>query len=77
MTQATAYHSQTFTQLIAQDRLPLVAKAAVRFAYVVTVWDQRHRGRVALKHLDPHLLRDIGVAPEDARRESSRHFWQL
>lgn len=31
--------------------------------------------RRALSHLDLHILRDIGVTPEQARREASRPGW--
>ncbi|NIZ10472.1 DUF1127 domain-containing protein [Pseudooceanicola sp. HF7] len=34
-----------------------------------------HRERRALHHLDEALLRDIGISPEEARRESARPAW--
>lgn len=39
-------------------------------------WRRRIAARRALSKLDPHLLRDIGLSDVDARRESTRHFWQ-
>ena len=31
--------------------------------------------RRALSHLDIHILRDIGITPEQARREANRPGW--
>lgn len=36
-----------------------------------------HRQRRALSELDARLLRDIGVPPEDARREAARPAWDV
>lgn len=33
------------------------------------------RQRRALADLDDHLLRDIGVSPEEARKEAARPMW--
>ena len=75
MTQANAPTPMTFAKLVAQDRLPLIAQVAVRFAYVVTLWEQRRRSRIALSHLDQKLLNDIGVTRAQARKEAERNFW--
>lgn len=31
--------------------------------------------RVRLAELEPHILRDIGLTPEEAAAEASRPFW--
>lgn len=36
----------------------------------------RRRDRQRLGKLDAHLLRDIGLDPQDARRECGKPFWQ-
>ncbi|TKT69149.1 DUF1127 domain-containing protein [Aquamicrobium sp. LC103] len=36
----------------------------------------RHLQRRHLADLDDHLLRDIGVTPEQRRAECSRPFWR-
>lgn len=36
----------------------------------------RRRDRTRLAHLDAHLLRDIGMDPQEARRECAKPFWQ-
>nr|WP_209877680.1 DUF1127 domain-containing protein [Azospirillum soli] len=37
---------------------------------------ERSRQRRALANLDDHLLRDIGVTQDHARRESEKPFWK-
>lgn len=46
-----------------RPRLGLFARLALR------------RSRARLGHLDDHLLRDIGLTPEQAQREADRSFW--
>ena len=36
----------------------------------------RRRDRQRLARLDAHLLRDIGIDAQDARRECAKPFWQ-
>ncbi len=43
---------------------------------MMTVWEKRLRDRAALRDMDSHLLRDIGLAPEDAAREAAKPFWR-
>ncbi len=57
--------------------LPLRSRPAL-FARVLTAFSNamtRRRDRHRLAHLDPHLLRDIGLDPQDARRECAKPFW--
>jgi uncharacterized protein YjiS (DUF1127 family) len=42
----------------------------------IRLWMQRARQRQALAELGPHLLRDIAVSYEEARREARKPFWQ-
>jgi uncharacterized protein YjiS (DUF1127 family) len=39
------------------------------------VWSERRRTRLHLKHLDDHLLRDIGLDRLTAQKEANRKFW--
>ena len=39
-------------------------------------WYDRHLQRRDLSEIDDHLLRDIGLTPEDVRRECAKSFWQ-
>ena len=45
------------------------------FAALVAMWTRRARTRQALKHLDAHMLRDIGLTDFEVRREVERPFW--
>lgn len=40
------------------------------------MWLMRHRSRQGLAQLEPYLLRDIGVTPEEAHRELTKPFWR-
>ncbi len=42
----------------------------------VLTWQARRHGRRALTGLDAHLLRDIGLTPEDAASEVGKPFWR-
>ncbi|WP_417524166.1 DUF1127 domain-containing protein [Marinovum sp.] len=57
---------------------PLTPFAAVAFKLVVALakWETNHRTRTKLKHLDDHMLRDIGVTRDLADQEAARPFWQ-
>lgn len=58
--------------------LPLRARQGF-FARVLTAVSTaltRRRERNRLAHLDGHLLRDIGMDPQEARRECAKPFWQ-
>ncbi|RWM16067.1 MAG: DUF1127 domain-containing protein [Mesorhizobium sp.] len=39
-------------------------------------WYDRHLQRLDLAEIDEHLLRDLGLTPEDVRRECAKSFWQ-
>lgn len=39
-------------------------------------WLERRRQRRALRDLDDHLLRDIGLDRSDALREGRKPFWR-
>ncbi|MGJ3260023.1 MAG: DUF1127 domain-containing protein [Rhodospirillales bacterium] len=40
------------------------------------VWEARLRERQHLAQLDPRILDDMGMTPEDAARESAKPFWR-
>lgn len=39
-------------------------------------WLDAARSRQTLDELDEHLLRDIGLTRDEARREARKFFWQ-
>ena len=55
--------------------LPLLAAVAVKFAVVVTKWDQNRKTRRHLRQLEPHLLKDIGLDAHTAHQEAAKPFW--
>jgi uncharacterized protein YjiS (DUF1127 family) len=42
----------------------------------LAVWGGRRKQRLDLADLDEHLLRDIGVTRQEARRECEKRFWR-
>ncbi|GHC43746.1 DUF1127 domain-containing protein [Neogemmobacter tilapiae] len=62
-----------FTQPL---RLVFRALEGARVSKVVTAWAARQQTRGALKRLDPHLLRDIGLNQNDAHAECAKPFWR-
>lgn len=50
-------------------QLTLAALRLARLRY------DRHRQRLDLSLLDDHALRDIGLSPEEVRRECAKPFW--
>lgn len=72
-----AMHNPALTLLNTSPRLPVIAALAVRFAAIVTKWEQRRRTRINLGQLDDRLLNDVGVTPMQAHRETRRLFWQI
>ncbi len=72
-----AMHNPALLLLNDSPRLPLIAALAVRFAAIVTQWEQRRRSRVNLGRLDDRLLRDVGLTRYQADTETSRYFWMM
>ncbi len=56
--------------------LPPFSRIVLAVALTVVAWETRRRTRLAIRHLDAHLLRDIGLDPLDARTEAQKPFWQ-
>ncbi len=72
-----AMHNSALMLLNTSPRLPVVALLAVRFAAVITQWEQRRRSRINLGRLDDRLLMDVGLSRPQARNETRRYFWQI
>ena len=58
--------------------LPLAARTSLsaRLTLALTEARNRRRERHMLANLDPHLLRDIGLTPDQVRAEASKPFWR-
>jgi len=68
--------TQHFATLTAHQPLPPLARVVFALAVTVLKWEQRQQTRRALNRLDPHMLADIGLSPQDARMECKKAFWQ-
>ncbi|WP_040777880.1 DUF1127 domain-containing protein [Planktotalea sp.] len=76
MLQSRALISADLAFLDQHRPMPLLATLAVRVAVTSSKWATRYRTRLALKDLDAHLLRDIGVTQETASIEANKRFWR-
>ncbi|WP_425038952.1 DUF1127 domain-containing protein [Primorskyibacter sp. S187A] len=73
MTQLQPASALTYLQ---NRPLTPAASVALFVAVALVSWAERRRTRIALKHLDDHLLDDIGVTRAQASKEVERPFWQ-
>ena len=70
------HHTDALTFLANRPLTPF-STFALRAVVLIVSWQERGRTRKALHQLDDHLLKDIGLTPEEASREVARPFWQL
>ena len=54
----------------------MVAGKLQHMAAVLKRWKQNHQTRQQLRHMDAHLLKDIGISHADMIEEASKRFWQ-
>lgn len=59
-----------------RQTMPVLAHLAITFAVYLTAWDHRRRSRQALRNLDDHMLRDIGLTASTAHIEADKPFWK-
>ncbi len=57
------------------DTPDTVGAALGRTLVAVKTWHDRYVQRCELANLDAHMLRDIGITPEQARHEAGKPFW--
>lgn len=57
-------------------QLPPLTAMALGIVVLVAKWEERRRTRRALKRLEPHLLRDVGLSQDDVARELGQRFRQ-
>ncbi len=43
---------------------------------LLATWQQRVAMRHKLRHLDDHILKDIGISRADMEREAAKSFWR-
>ncbi|WP_020592005.1 DUF1127 domain-containing protein [Kiloniella laminariae] len=46
-------------------------------ASVLLAWQERLNERAALREIDSHLLRDMGISAEEAQKEAAKPFWSI
>jgi len=47
-----------------------------RISDILIIWQRRLIMRNALTRMEPYLLDDMGISPEDATREAAKPFWR-
>ena len=55
---------------------PELAPVLSNLIDTVAIWIVRRHQRRALAALDDHLLNDVGLSREQARREAAKPFWK-
>lgn len=56
--------------------LPPLSRLVLAAAITVVTWEARMRTRKGLRHLDAHLLRDIGLDESAAQHQAALPFWR-
>ena len=67
---------RTLTDLTSGTSLPPVSAALFAVANLVRTWEERRITRQALKHLDAHMLQEIGLSDRDAEAEVAKPCWR-
>ena len=52
-----------------------VRRVVVKCLQKIVIWQERAEQRYALRGLDEHMRKDIGVSLSDAYKEASKPFW--
>ncbi len=59
------------------DRLPATTRSRPSLLTRIATWNRVARERRRLLEVDPRLLADMGLTPEQAAWEASRPFWDV
>jgi uncharacterized protein YjiS (DUF1127 family) len=73
MSKSSASDFVTYRATTNRFELPPILFGLIK---TIAVWITRRRQRRALAQLDDHLLADVGLSREQARREAARPFWK-
>lgn len=57
--------------------LPGPTQALVYLSDLISTWEGRARERRHLAEMSDHLLKDLGISRNDARREAEKPFWRV
>ncbi|MGQ0566666.1 MAG: DUF1127 domain-containing protein [Gemmobacter sp.] len=72
----TRISDRTLTDTTKGTPLPPVSAAFAALAKRVRSWQDRRQTRAALRRLDTHMIRDIGLDAREAQAEAAKPFWQ-
>ena len=59
-----------------RQQFPLISQWAIQLANTIVLWNDRYKSRRFLSTMSHTQLTDIGVTPEQARREACKLFWR-
>lgn len=76
MTMFALPNTAVLAQRAANALWTVVRAVVVGLPDTLYTWQQRHRMRHELRHLDERMLRDMGISRYDAVREARRPFWK-
>ncbi len=63
----------TFTPFPGRQSFPFIDWVRMR---LLARWYDRYLQRRDLAEIDDHLLRDLGLTPQEVRRECAKSFWR-
>jgi uncharacterized protein YjiS (DUF1127 family) len=68
----------SYSQVLALSAHPLppLSRLLVTLALTVATWELRSRTRKHLIDLPDHMVRDIGLNPNDVTCEAEKPFWR-
>ncbi len=75
-TKMKAMRTSIHSRPIASRSMPLIARVQNVLKQVAARWLERHRTRQKLRHLDDHMLRDIGLTSDAVWNETAKPFWR-
>lgn len=76
MTRQVTHQPSDLAYLSTHSALPVVSAMLVRGAVTWSKWRLRRKTRLHLKHLDAHLLKDVGLENYAAHQEAIKPFWR-
>ncbi|HEY0213227.1 MAG TPA: DUF1127 domain-containing protein [Paenirhodobacter sp.] len=62
---------------VSLQRSSRLGRKGISLVRLVQTWMATRRARIALGHLDTHLLDDIGISPVRVENEIRRPFWDI
>jgi uncharacterized protein YjiS (DUF1127 family) len=71
-----AHTANTALKLSKRTQFPVLSIWAIQVANTVVTWDDRYKARRALQTMTREHLNDMGMTPEQARREAGKPFWR-